>query len=224
MAVTDWIVNFNEWGPGSGAKFAPMLQSWCKRYPMGDYGTMFRRWIENPIPYDSFGNGAAMRVSPIADYFSSIDDLLSAVEVVTAVSHNHPEGLKGAKATAMAVWLARHGSGKQEIRNRMEEQFKYSLNFTCDQIKKTNQFNETCQVTVPQALVAFLESDDFESAIRLAVSIGGDSDTIAAITGSVAEAFYGVPDWMKEAAMERLPSEIRILIRKFYNLMDDETV
>ncbi|HAH24803.1 MAG TPA: crystallin J1 [Prolixibacteraceae bacterium] len=216
MAVVDWIVNVNEWGPGSGAKFALVLQSWCKRYPMGDYGTMFRRWIENPIPYNSFGNGAAMRVSPVADYFTTIDHLLSGVEVVTAVSHNHPEGLKGAKAIAMAVWLARNGSGKEEIRKTVEEQFKYSLNLTCDQIRKTNQFNETCQVTVPQALVAFLESEDFESAIRLAVSIGGDSDTIAAITGSVAEAFYGVPKWMKEAAIERLPPEMSELVVEFY--------
>ena len=219
MAVADWIVNVNEWGPEAGAKFALVLQSWCKRYPMGDYGTMFRRWIENPVPYNSFGNGAAMRVSPVADYFATIDDLLMGVEVVTSVSHNHPEGIKGAKATAMAIWLSRHASGRNEIRKTMEEQFKYSLNFTCDQIRKTNQFNETCQVTVPQALVAFLESTDFESAIRLAVSIGGDSDTIAAITGSVAEAFYGVPEWMKEEAMMRLPKEMRILVHDFYNLL-----
>ncbi|HEY3373225.1 MAG TPA: ADP-ribosylglycohydrolase family protein [Prolixibacteraceae bacterium] len=216
MAVIDWIVNVNEWGPGASAKFALVLKSWCKRYPMGDYGTMFRKWIENPIPYNSFGNGAAMRVSPVADYFASIEDLLLGVDVITSVSHNHPEGLKGAKATAMAIWHARHGSGKKEIRQMVEEQFNYGLNFTCDQIRKTNHFNETCQVTVPQAMVAFLESDDFESAIRLAVSIGGDSDTIAVITGSVAEPYYGVPEWMKEAAIERLPPEMRELVVEFY--------
>lgn len=217
MAVADWIVNVNKWEPGSNHEFALMLQSWCKRYPMGDYGTMFRRWIENPIPYNSFGNGAAMRVSPVADYFATIDELFRGVEVVIAVSHNHPEGLKRAKATGLAILLARYRADKMEIRKTVEEQFGYRLNFTCDQIRRTNQFNETCQVTVPQALVAFLESDDFESAIRLAVSIGGDSDTIAAITGSVAEAFYGVPEWMIHEAMDRLPSEMRILVDEFYN-------
>lgn len=223
MAVADWIVNVNEWEMNKGPEFALMLQSWCKHYPMGDYGSMFRRWIENPVPYNSFGNGAAMRVSPVADYFTSVDDLFPSIEMVTAVSHNHPEGIKGAKATAIAIWQARHGADKNEIRSVVEDKYGYSLNFSCNEIRETNHFNETCQVTVPQALICFLESTDFESAIRLAISIGGDSDTIAAITGSVAEAFYGVPEWMRDEAMRRLPLEMQKLTIDFYRMLNHKS-
>ncbi len=221
-AVADWVIQGGMNIPTPGPKFALLLQSWCLRYPnpKGGYGGRFRDWIDNPVPYDSFGNGAAMRVSPVGDYFDFDKDLRSGVEMVTAVSHNHPEGLKGAQATAMAIWLAKCGSDKIEICNIASKEFGYNLNFTCDSIRKTNQFDETCQVTVPQALVCFQQSTDFESAIRLAVSIGGDSDTIAAIAGSIAEAYYGVPDWMKDEAMHRLPLEMQKLTIDFYQMLN----
>jgi len=216
MAVSDWVLN------SKGLDFAPVLQSWCLRYPMGDYGSMFRMWINNPVPYNSFGNGAAMRISPVADFLTPDTDLYKAVDLVTSVSHNHLEGLKGARATAAAIWLARSGESKRTIK-RAVQRYGYDLSSSCAKIRRTNTFNETCQVTVPQALICFLESTDFESGIRLAVSIGGDSDTIAAITGSVAEAFYGVPDWMRDEAMSRLPLEMQKLTVDFYQMLNHKT-
>lgn len=216
-AVADWVLNAGEFRPGFEFNFALRLQAWCRRYPdpMGGYGGRFASWIDCPVPYESYGNGAAMRISPVAFAFGPLTGLSKAVDFVTGVSHNHPEGLKGAQVVAHAIWMARSGCTKPAIRQAVEN-FGYSLDFTCDQIRASNVFDETCQVTVPQALVCFLESSDFESAIRLAVSIGGDSDTIAAITGSVAEAFYGVPDWMFREVAMFLPFKIRTLVSNFY--------
>jgi len=227
MAVADWVVNVNEWGPGAGLQFSRMLQRWCLNFPLGDYGAMFSEWINNPVPYDSFGNGSAMRVSPVAwarvpilPEFSS-PALDRRVDLVTAVSHNHPEGLKGARAVALAIQMAHRGYTKAEISAAIvSPPFDYSLDFTCASIRKINQFDETCQVTVPQALVCFLESGGFEDCIRLAVSIGGDSDTIAAIAGSIAEAYYGVSSWMKYAALSYLPGSMRALISQFYKTVN----
>jgi ADP-ribosyl-[dinitrogen reductase] hydrolase len=183
---------------------------------------MFRMWINNPVPYDSFGNGAAMRIAPVALHFPGYG-LSKAVGLVTGVSHNHPEGFKGAAATALAIKMARAGASKAKIRERVVEFSGYNLDFTCDQIRPVNQFDETCQVTVPQALVCFLESTDFESAIRLAVSIGGDSDTIACIVGGIAEAYYGgVPEWISNEAFDRLPDEMRVLIAEFYKKIKNQ--
>lgn len=211
-AVADWLLNHPT------RPFAPVLQYWCKLYPnpMGGYGGRFSQWIHNPVPYNSFGNGSAMRISPVAYAISDLPEMDSVVDLVTNVSHNHPEGIRGARTVALAILLARRGCSKDEIREAIVFRYGYSLDFTCDSIRASNQFNETCQVTVPQALVCFLESSDFESAIRLAVSIGGDSDTIAAITGSLAEAFYGVPGWMVDNVLCFLPLEMRTLISEFY--------
>jgi ADP-ribosylglycohydrolase len=187
---------------------------------------MFAKWVRDEInePYNSFGNGSAMRVSPVGWLSSNLSNTLLIAQMSAEITHDHPEGIKGAKCIAYAIWHLRHGYDKAFIEGKAETNFGYNLDKTCDQIRSFNWFDETCQVTVPQAIICFLESTDFESAIRLAVSIGGDSDTIAAITGSLAEAYYGIPEWMKDEAMERLTSEMRILVRKFYNNVNDQKI
>jgi type I restriction enzyme M protein len=179
---------------------------------------MFRKWVfdDNPKPYNSFGNGAAMRVSPCGFIAQSEDEAKLLARKVTEVTHNHPEGLKGAEAAAVAVFLARNGVTKSEIKERIEKDY-YALNFNLDSIRKSYKFNETCQGTVPQAIAAFLESDSFEDAIRNAVSIGGDSDTLAAITGGIAEACYGIPPDLKNKALAYLDHKLRDIFTEWEN-------
>ena len=167
------------------------MQNFGRRYPNSGYGGMFSQWIvsDNPQPYNSFGNGSAMRVSPCGYIAVELDEALALAKASAEVTHNHPEGIKGAQAVAAAIFLARCGKSKGEIKEYIEENF-YKLNRTLDEIRPTYTFNETCQETVPQAIQAFLESTDFEDAIRNAISLGGDSDTLAAITGSIAWAYY----------------------------------
>lgn len=170
------------------------MQEFGRRYPNCGFGGMFRRWIrsEDPQPYGSFGNGAAMRVSGAGFAARSLEETKELSYKITCVSHNHPEGLKGAEAVAVAIFLARQNKTKREIRQYIEANY-YKIAFTLDEIRPTYRFNETCQETVPQAFEAFFEADGFEDTIRNAISIGGDSDTLAAIAGSIAEAYYGVP-------------------------------
>ncbi|MDD3585694.1 MAG: ADP-ribosylglycohydrolase family protein [Thermoguttaceae bacterium] len=170
------------------------MQEIGRPYPHCGYGGMFRQWMysDSPKPYGSFGNGAAMRVSACGFAATDLENAVTLSRLVTEVTHNHPEGIKGAEATTVAIWLARQGKSILEIRDYIDDHY-YPMNFTLDGIRDTYQFNETCQDTVPQAIMAFLESTDFEDAIRNAISIGGDSDTLAAITGGIAEAFYGIP-------------------------------
>lgn len=170
------------------------MQEFGRRYPYCGFGAMFSKWIraENPRPYGSFGNGAAMRVSGAGFAARSLEEAKELSYKVTCISHDHPEGIKGAEAVAVAIFLARQEKTKREIRQYIEENY-YKIDFTLDEIRSTYMFNETCQETVPQAFEAFFEADSFEDSIRNAVSIGGDSDTLAAITGSIAEAYYGVP-------------------------------
>src|SRR5690606_26273681 len=155
---------------------------------------------EDPKPYESFGNGAAMRISPVGFVARTEGEACQLSEIVTGVTHNHEEGLKGAEAAAVAIFMAHRGFTKSEIRNKMNGRY-YPLHFTIDEIRDTYQFNETCQETVPQAIAAFLESASFEDAIRTAISVGGDSDTLAAITGAIAGAYYGVPDSLRDKAL-----------------------
>lgn len=164
-------------------------------YPQGGYGGNFGQWIhrDNPTPYNSYGNGSAMRVSPCAIYAVELDEALELAELSASVTHNHPEGIKGAKATSAAIFMAKSGKTKEEIKKYICENF-YMLNKTVNEIRADYTFNETCQETVPQAITAFLESNDFEDAIRNAVSLGGDSDTLAAITGSIAWVYYSKYD------------------------------
>ena len=182
-----------------------------KAYPDAGYGGMFRRWLraEHPQPYGSFGNGSAMRAAAAGWLFDTLDKTLEIAKVTAEVTHNHPEGIKGAQATAAAIFLARTGHSKQEIRQYVEQTFGYDLSRTCDEIRPSYCHVETCQQTVPEAIIAFLESTGFEDALRNAVSLGGDSDTLACITGGIAEAFYGMPQELRDETLKRLPEDIQ---------------
>ena len=195
------------------------MQGIGRCYPDCGYGGNFDAWIhaKHPQPYHSFGNGAAMRVSGCAYAACSLKQAKALSKAVTAVTHNHPEGLKGAEATVAAVYLARNGAGLAEIRSYVTQNY-YPISFTLDEIRDTYQFNETCQDTVPQALEAFFESTGFEDAIRNAVSIGGDSDTLAAITGAVAEAYYGVPSKIRDCAYTFLDERLLEILTRFETL------
>lgn len=185
------------------------MQQIGRQYPRCGFGGMFRRWVasDHPEPYNSYGNGAAMRVSPAGFSASSLEDAISRSEAVTRVTHNHPEGIKGANATVTAIMMARSGATKSQTGKEISEKY-YPLDFKIDDIRETNHFDASCQRTVPQAIQCFLESVSFEDAIRNAISIGGDSDTIAAITGGIAEAQYGVPEDIKEEALRYLDDEL----------------
>ena len=185
-------------------------------YPFAGYGGRFEIWLytEHPAPYNSFGNGAAMRVSGCADAADSLEDAKRLSRIVTGVTHDHPEGLKGAEATVTAAYLARSGRSMREIRDFVTEHY-YPLDLTLDAIRPGYDFDVTCQGSVPQALEAFFDSTGFEDAIRNAVSIGGDSDTIAAITGAVAEAFYGIPDDLRQKGLSYLDDRLRGLLLEF---------
>ena len=193
------------------------MRNWGNRYPRGDYGVRFVGWLSsaNPQPYNSWGNGSAMRVSPVAWLFQDLDRVRRMARLSAVVTHNHPEGIKGAEATASAIFLARTGSTKAEIKAYIEEHFGYDLSRTCDEIRPGYHHVESCQETVPEAITAFLEGDDFEDVIRTAVSLGGDCDTLTAIAGSIAEGFYGVPEELKIKCETFLTEDILGVLRQF---------
>ena len=192
------------------------MQRLGRQYRHVGYGGMFWRWLDSdkPKPYDSYGNGSAMRVSPCGFAARSLEEALALSDAVTRPTHGHPEGIKGARATAAAIYLARSGKNLLEIRQHIVAHY-YPLDFTLDAIRDDYKFDVTCQGSVPQALVAFLESTSFEDAIRCAISIGGDSDTIAAITGPIAQAHYGIDDWIRERALEYLDDTQRGILLAF---------
>ena len=208
--------------------FAGKMQKWGRRYPRAGYGQKFIHWIfaADPRPYGSWGNGSAMRVSPCGLVAKTLEEALDLAERSAVVSHDHPEGIKGARAVAAAVWLAKNGSSREEIHDYIVDNF-YPLNENLDEIRPRYRFDSSCRGSVPQAIQAFLESTDFEDAIRNAVSLGGDSDTIAAITGSIAWPFYsresGSSERMtavwKEAA-GYLPADMLAVIREFSTSID----
>jgi ADP-ribosyl-[dinitrogen reductase] hydrolase len=189
-----------------------------RKFPHAGYGGIFRQWIisDNPKPYNSWGNGSAMRVSPVGWFYNSLDDTLLEAKKSAEVTHNHPEGIKGAQATAAAIFMARTGKSKDDIKKFIIDKFGYNLNRKIDDIRPGYKFDVSCQGSVPEAIIAFLESTDFENAIRLAVSLGGDSDTIACITGGIAEAFYrNVPDEIVDNVINILPGELINIIEEF---------
>lgn len=196
------------------------LQEIGRRYPDCGYGRMFSGWVfsDDPQPYNSFGNGAAMRISPVGFASRTESEACRLSEVVTGVTHDHSEGIKGAEATVVAIYMARRGFTKGEIRDKIGRNY-YELDFKIDDIRGAYQFNVTCQDTVPQAIQAFLESTSFEDAIRTAVSLGGDSDTLAAITGSIAEAYYGVSQALKDKALNYLDSDLRAIYDEWYEFV-----
>lgn len=211
IAVADALVN--DRNP------AEALKDWGRRYwDNGGWGARFGEWLlsDSLSPYGSFGNGAAMRVAPVGLLAQSVQDVTALSRRVTAVTHDHPEGLKGAEATALAIFLARNRVTPRNIKVAVTERFGYDLTRTVDAIRPTYRFNETCMETVPEALICALDASDFEDAIRNAISIGGDSDTVAAIAGGVAEALFGIPDDIADQAWSYLPHDMREVLTHLY--------
>ena len=195
----------------SGRSYLETVREFGRRYPRAGYGGSFMGWLlaDDLEPYHSWGNGSAMRVSPVGWAFASEEEVLRQARLSAEITHNHPEGVKGAQATALAIYLARTGAAKETIRARIQNQFDYDLTRTVDDIRPDYHFDVSCQGTVPEALVAFLDADSYEEAVRYAVSLGGDSDTLACITGGIAEAFYGgVPEAIRAEVQARLTPDL----------------
>lgn len=216
LAVCKALMETEENRDQLGKSAVQSMQEVGRPYPHCGFGGRFFQWMysDDPKPYRSYGNGAAMRVSGCGYAGNTLNEVKSLAKAVTEVTHNHPEGLKGAEATAVAVFLARTGSSMEEIRDYVTKNY-YPIDFTLDEIRDTYRFNETCQDTVPQAFEAFFESTDFEDAIRNAISVGGDSDTLAAITGAVAEAYYGVPSRIRKEAESFLDERLKKILHDF---------
>ncbi len=237
IAVAMWLLDSDH----SSAELEQCILNIANRYPnpMGGYGSGFNKWLFHPEylyeyrdaqhlhdyrggtrhPYNSFSNGAAMRVSACGWYAQSIEDALYWGKRSAEITHNHPEGIKGAQAVASSIFMGRHGATKQDISRFIERQFGYDLHRTCDEIRPYYRYESSCMETVPQAIVAFIDSNDFESAVRLSVSLGGDSDTLACITGGIAEAYYGnIPQSIEEHVMKLLPEEYQGVVRRIQTL------
>lgn len=199
------------------SRVAGLMRWYGRRYPHAGYGVRFSRWLRDryPEPYNSFGNGSAMRVSAAGWLFEDLETVRRMARLSAEVTHNHPEGIKGAEATASAIFLARTGHSKGEIKDYMIREFRYDLSRTCDQIRPGYRHVESCQETVPEAITAFLEGESFEDVIRTAVSLGGDCDTLTCIAGSIAEGFYGVPEELKRTCRDRLPGNLLEVLRRF---------
>ncbi|BBC22861.1 ADP-ribosylglycohydrolase family protein [Pseudanabaena sp. ABRG5-3] len=217
VAVADCLMQDGNYGE--------YIKRYACAYPQvkGSYGGRFAQWIhsESIEPYNSWGNGSAMRVSAVGFAYDDLDMVMQEAQCSAEVTHNHPEGIKGAQATAVAIYMARRGQSKEQIKAAIAKSFGYDLDRTLDEIRPVYQFNESCQETVPEAIIAFLESTDFEDAIRNAISLGGDSDTLACITGGIAEAFYGgVPQHIAKKALSYLPKELREIVKEFRTRYD----
>lgn len=215
VAVMDWL---NHGGEGGEHTIGEYLKAWAKKYPTAGYGGRFKAWVASDSyePINSFGNGSAMRVSACGYYANTIEECLQLASASAEATHDHPEGMKGAQAIAEAIYLARSGAGKEGIKKAIEQDFGYDLNRDISEIgRRAHRFDATCQVTVPEAIIAFLNSRDFLDAIRIAIWIGGDSDTIAAIAGSIAEAYYGIPAFIEEDIKQKLPQDMKEVIWEF---------
>ena len=231
MAVAEWLLTDPKHGMDT---LEATFLAFAKKYPcpMGGYGGGFHRWLFHPEripsyegfgdyepgqrhPYNSFGNGAAMRCSANGWMFDTLEETERVAGLSAAITHSHPEGIKGAQSTAAAIYLARNGMSKEEIKAYISAKYGYNLDRTCDEIRPVYDWDSSCQGTVPEAMVAFLDSTDFESAIRLAVSLGGDSDTLACITGGIAEAYYDkIPNGMALKIWELIPDDFKNILRK----------
>ena len=199
------------------ATLVSSMRKWGKKYPDAGYGCRFYSWLwsENPEPYGSYGNGSAMRVSAAGWLYNTLEETRHIARLTAEVTHNHPEGIKGAEAAASAIFLARTGASKDVIKGYIVSEFGYDLSRTCDEIRPAYRHVESCQKTVPEAITAFLEGTGFEDVIRTAVSLGGDSDTLTCIAGSIAEAFYGISDKMKQECRQRLPEDMLSVLNHF---------
>lgn len=202
-----------------GGSYTEVYQQFAKNYPNAGYGASFRKWMisSNPEPYHSWGNGSAMRVSPIAWVSDDIDWVLGEAQKSAEVTHNHPNGIKGAQAVAAAVFLCRKKTARDEVKNYITQNFGYDLNRTLAEIRPSYTFDVSCEGSVPEAMIAFLESTSFEDALRKAISLGGDSDTIASITGAIAHAYYGhIPKWMNDYCLSMLDVAQKSIMKDFW--------
>lgn len=215
VAVADWIMHD---ATLSRHRLADIMRKWGRRYPTAGYGGHFFLWLSDSRmgPYNSWGNGSAMRVSPVGFAFDTLEQTLEVAKTSAEVTHNHPEGIKGAQATAAAIYLARNGMDKKELRRRIAADFGYSLNMKCRDIRKDYKYEISCQKSVPQSICALLDSTSYESAIRETISLGGDADTMGAITGGIAAAFYGgMPDGIYNFVRSKTDSTMLDIIDKF---------
>ena len=219
LAVAKWLIEDAE---HSARHLIRCMQELGRRYPRAGYGGNFDWWLrqENPQPYNSWGNGAGMRVSPVGLYAKTLDDALVLAEISASVSHNHPEGIKGAQAIAASVFLCKDGKSKQEIKEYVEETFGYNLSRTIDDIRPNYYFDVSCQGSVPEAIIAFLEGNSFEEVIRLAISIGGDSDTIGCMAGAIAACRYPIPDDIAKRCGSLLTEDLRDIKDRFCDFID----
>ena len=218
MANALWLLEDEKHTP---EKLVNIMLDMCWKYPDRGYGGHFAHWIHdgNPQPYNSFGNGSAMRVSPVGYYAKTLEQALALAQVSAEVTHNHPEGIKGAQATAAAIFLARSGKTKQEIRDYIAKTFRYDLSRTLDEIRPTFTFDETCQRTVPEAITCFMEGKDYEDVVRLSVALAGDADTIAAIAGSISSAVDDVPNEISQPVISLLSEEFCTTLLRFNELV-----
>ena len=218
MANAMWLLEDEQHTP---EKLVSIMLDMCWKYPDRGYGGRFAHWIHDgdPQPYNSFGNGSAMRVSPVGYYARTIDEALALAKISAEVTHNHPEGIKGAQATAAAIFMARQGKTKREISEYVEKSFGYDLSRTLDQIRPTFTFDETCQRTVPEAITCFMEGKDYEDVVRLAVTLAGDADTLAAIAGSISSAIDDVPNDITQPVIARLSEDFCVTLLRFNELV-----
>lgn len=210
VAVADCIMN--------NGNYTEYIKGYARKFPARGYGGMFAQWMrsDDMEAYNSWGNGSAMRVSAVGFAYDDLKSVVAEAKRSAEVTHNHPEGIKGAQATAVAIFMARKGQTKEQIKAAIAKSFGYDLDRTLDEIRPVYKFNESCQETVPEAIIAFLESNSFEDAIRNGISLGGDSDTLTCITGGIAEAFYGdVPQDIAEKALSYLSPMIREVVDEF---------
>ena len=221
MAVAQWLLDDKTYSHGI---LEQKMVEFGHQEPHRGYGGMFRKWLLTPYllnedgvrrPYRSFGNGSAMRVSAVGWMFDTLEETEHIAEISASITHNHPEGVKGAQSVAAAIFMARNGKSKQDIRSYISEKYGYDLSFTCDEIRPDYDFDSTCQGSVPEAIIAFLDSNDYESAVRLAVSLGGDADTQACIAGGIAEAYYGMPDNIVAEMANYLSDYYKTIILRF---------
>ena len=207
------------WGDDEAmrALLVKAMRRWGRRYPFAGYGANFGRWLRqtDASPYNSYGNGSAMRVSPAGWLATDLAEARRLARLSAEVTHNHPEGIKGAESVASVIWLARHGASKDELREMVVRDFGYDLSRTCDEIRPAYHHVESCQETVPEAITCFLEGADFEEVVRLAVSLGGDTDTLACIAGSMAEAWCGVPEGLRAECRVRLENDLLAIVDRF---------
>ena len=218
MANALWLIDDEQ---HTHERLVEIMLDLCRRYPNRGYGGRFANWIcdKDPQPYNSYGNGSAMRVSPVGYYAQSLEEALALAKVSAEVTHNHPEGIKGAQATAAAIFLARRGKSKQDIRDYVAQTFDYDLLRTLDEIRPTFTFDETCQRTVPEAITCFMEGKDYEDVVRLSVALAGDADTIAAIAGSISSAVDEVPNGITQQVIALLSEEFCTTLLRFNELV-----